>query len=48
MIGNEIVKNPDFLVSRKMVDHISWNDKSKIKRKVQEFNNQVDDFEILN
>lgn len=48
MIGNKIVKNPDFLVSWNMTDHITWNEKSKIKKKVLEFNNQIDDFELLN
>lgn len=47
MIGNEIIKDPNFLVSRKMTDHITWNDQSKVKRKVQEFNNQQDDFETM-
>lgn len=48
MVGNEIVKDPEFLVSWRMTDHISWNDKSKIKKKIKEFNNQNDDFEMLN
>ena len=48
MIGNEVVRDPDLLVPRKMAEHISWNDRSKIKRKVGEFNNQADDFEALN
>ena len=46
MIGNEIITDPDFLVSRNLEDHVGWNDKSKIKRKVQRFNNKEDDFEL--
>ena len=46
MIGNQMVKDPDFLVSRMLEDHISWNDKSKIKRKVKRFNQNEDDFEL--
>ena len=46
MIGNDVICDADFLVSRMMEDHISWNDKSKIKRKVQRFNNKEDDFEL--
>lgn len=47
MIGTEVVKDPDFLVSRKMEDHIGWNDASKIKRKVKEFNNELDDYDLI-
>lgn len=46
MVGNEIVKDPDFLVSRMMEDHIGWNDKSKIKQKIQQFANNIDDFDL--
>ena len=48
MVGTEIIKDTDYLVTRKMTDHITWNDKSKIKQKVKEFNNQKDDYELLN
>lgn len=47
MLGNEVIKDPDFLVSRKMEDHITWNDRSKIKRKIQDHHNQLDDYDLL-
>jgi U3 small nucleolar ribonucleoprotein protein IMP3 len=47
MIGTEVIKDPDFLVSRKMEDHLGWNDASKIKRKVKEFNNELDDYDLI-
>ena len=46
MIGNEVVRDPNLLVSRALEDHVSWNDKSKIKRKVKRFNQKEDDFEL--
>ena len=46
MIGNEVIKDGDYLVTRRMEDHISWNDNSKIKRKIQEFKDKVDDYEF--
>ncbi len=48
MIGNEIIKDPDFLVSRRMEDHISWNDRSKIKQKIDDYQNKLDDFNLIN
>lgn len=47
MIGTDVVKDVDLLITRKMEDHIGWNDQSKIKRKVKEFNNEVDDYDLL-
>ena len=47
MIGNEIIKDPDYLVSRKMEDHIGWNDRSKIKKKIKEYQNQLDDYDMI-
>ena len=47
MVGNEIIKDGDYLVSRRMEDHISWNDKSKIKRKIMKFKDELDDYEFI-
>ena len=46
-VGKEIVKDPDYLVSRNMEDHVTWDDKSKIKRKVQQFKEEADDYDLL-
>ena len=45
-IGNQIVKDCDFLVPRNLEEHIEWNDKSKIKRKIEAFKNQADDYDL--
>ncbi len=37
-VGPETVTNPAFLVTRNMEDFVTWVDTSKIKRKVQKFN----------
>ena len=47
MVGKEVIKDIDYLVSRNMEDHINWDDKSKIKRKVQQFKEEADDYELL-
>lgn len=47
-IGPHIAKSPDLLVSRAREDFITWVDSSKIKRKVQTYNDQVDDYDLLN
>eukprot|EP01027_Heterolobosea_sp_BB2_P027471 GEZU01042882.1.p1 GENE.GEZU01042882.1~~GEZU01042882.1.p1 ORF type:complete len:186 (+),score=47.19 GEZU01042882.1:71-628(+) len=46
-VGPELVTDPAFLVTRAMEDFVTWTDSSKIKRKVQEFNDKLDDFDLL-
>mmetsp|Transcript_86165 Transcript_86165/g.136014 ORF Transcript_86165/g.136014 Transcript_86165/m.136014 type:complete len:184 (-) Transcript_86165:110-661(-) len=46
-IGPDVVTNPALHVSRDMEDHITWAAGSKIKRHVQKFGDQVDDFDLL-
>ncbi|CDF38461.1 unnamed protein product [Chondrus crispus] len=47
-VGPTPVKDPAMLVTRSMEDFITWVDSSKIKRKVAQFNDEVDDFDLLN
>lgn len=47
-IGPNIVKDPALLVTRNMEDFLTWVDTSKIKRKVAQFNDNLDDFDLLN
>uniref|UniRef100_A0A1D1Z3M0 U3 small nucleolar ribonucleoprotein protein IMP3 n=1 Tax=Anthurium amnicola TaxID=1678845 RepID=A0A1D1Z3M0_9ARAE len=47
-VGPETVTDPAFLVTRKMEDFIEWVDTSKIKRKVLEYNGELDDFTAMN
>ena len=36
------------LVTRTMEDHINWVPTSKIKRKIDTYNDKLDDYDILN
>jgi U3 small nucleolar ribonucleoprotein protein IMP3 len=47
-VGPETVTDPAFLVTRNMEDFVTWVDTSKIKRKVMKFNDQLDDYDLLN
>ena len=40
--------DPAFLVTRPMEDFVTWVDTSKIRRKVLAYNDQLDDFDLLN
>lgn len=46
-IGPDLVTDPAVHVTREMEDHIAWAEGSTMKRKVREFNNTVDDFELM-
>jgi U3 small nucleolar ribonucleoprotein protein IMP3 len=45
-LGANVVTDPATLVTRDMEDLIKWSEGSKIKRKVNEFANTLDDYEI--
>ncbi|KAA0041194.1 hypothetical protein IC582_016288 [Cucumis melo] len=47
-VGPETVTDPAFLVTRNMEDFITWVDSSKIKRKVLQYNDQLDDYDAIN
>ncbi|XP_006652964.1 U3 small nucleolar ribonucleoprotein protein IMP3 [Oryza brachyantha] len=46
-VGPDTVTDPAFLVTRNMEDFITWVDSSKIKRKVLEYNGELDDFDAM-
>jgi U3 small nucleolar ribonucleoprotein protein IMP3 len=46
-VGTSVVTNPSLLLTRQMEDYITWSDNSKIKRKVQAFNDELDDYDLL-
>lgn len=46
-VGPDTVTEPAFLVTRPMEDFVTWVDTSKIKRKVQRYNDKLDDYELL-
>lgn len=47
-IGPETVSDPAFLVTRNMEDFVTWVDTSKIRRKVLEYNERQDDYDLMN
>ncbi|XP_077581212.1 U3 small nucleolar ribonucleoprotein IMP3 isoform X1 [Stigmatopora nigra] len=46
-VGPEVVTDPAFLVTRNMEDFVTWVDSSKIKRHVLNYNEQRDDFDVV-
>ena len=46
-VGPQTVTEPAFLVTRNMEDFVTWVDTSKIKRKVLQYNDRLDDFDLL-
>jgi U3 small nucleolar ribonucleoprotein protein IMP3 len=47
-VGPDTVTDPAFLVTRSMEDFVTWVDTSKIKRKVLQYNDRLDDYDLLN
>lgn len=47
-IGPNQVKDQAMLVTRSMEDFLTWVDTSKIKRKVSQYNDNLDDYDLLN
>lgn len=47
-VGPDTITEPAFLVTRTMEDFVTWVDSSKIKRKVLQYNNRLDDYDLLN
>ncbi|KAL4422927.1 hypothetical protein ABPG75_009124 [Micractinium tetrahymenae] len=46
-VGPDTVTDPAFLVTRSMEDFVTWVDTSKIKRKVQRYNDKLDDYDLM-
>ena len=44
--GNNSMTDPNTLLTRAMQDNIEWSDASRVKRKIQSFKNQVDDYDL--
>lgn len=47
-VGPDTITDPAFLVTRNMQDFITWVDTSKIRRKVLEYNDKLDDYDAMN
>ena len=46
-VGPHVVTDPSFLVSRTFEDYVTWVDTSKIKRTIMQYNDKLDDFDLL-
>lgn len=46
-VGAIVVKDPSAIISRGLEDCIAWVDSSKIKRKIEEFNEERDDYKYV-
>lgn len=46
-VGPDTITDPAFLVTRNMEDFITWVDSSKIKRKVLQYNDKLDDYDMI-
>jgi U3 small nucleolar ribonucleoprotein protein IMP3 len=46
-VGPNVVTDPSFLVSKSMQDYVTWVDQSKIQRAVLQYNDKLDDFDLL-
>ena len=47
-VGPDTITDPAFLVTRSMEDFVTWVDTSKIKRNVMQYNDKLDDYDLLN
>jgi len=45
-VGTDVVKDPAFLVNRSLEDFVTWVDASAIRRKVMEYNDMRDDYDV--
>ena len=46
-VGTDVVTDPAFLISRGVEDFVTWVDGSKIQRKVLQYREKLDDFDLL-
>ncbi|KAJ0964169.1 hypothetical protein J5N97_029291 [Dioscorea zingiberensis] len=47
-VGPDTIADPAFLVTRNMEDFVTWVDSSKIKRKLDTYNEKLDDYDAMN
>ena len=46
-VGPDTITDPAFLVTRNLEDFVTWVDTSKIRRAIQTYNDELDDFDLL-
>lgn len=44
-IGPKVTKKADTIVTRGMEDYVKWTDESKVKKKIEEYNDDADDYD---
>jgi U3 small nucleolar ribonucleoprotein protein IMP3 len=46
-VGPNVVNDPAMLITRTMQDFVTWVDSSKIKARIEQYNDRLDDYTIL-
>ncbi len=46
-VGPTVVNDPAFLVPRDREDYVTWVDTSKIRRTINQYNDKLDDYDLL-
>ena len=46
-VGPDTVTDPAFLVTRNLEDFVTWVDTSKIKRHILQYNDKLDDYDLM-
>ncbi|RYG67665.1 hypothetical protein EON64_06965 [archaeon] len=46
-VGPHVVTDAAFIVTRTLEDYVTWVDSSRIKRTIMQYNDKVDDFDLL-
>lgn len=46
-VGPEVVTDPAYLVNRNLEDYVTWVDSSKIKRTIAQYNDKLDDYDLM-
>ncbi|KAG2755673.1 alpha-L RNA-binding motif-containing protein [Suillus brevipes Sb2] len=46
-VGPDTITDPAFLVTRHMEDFVTWVDTSKLKRTIMNYNDELDDYDLL-
>ncbi|TID28279.1 hypothetical protein CANINC_002592 [Pichia inconspicua] len=47
-VGNKVITDPAYLITRNLEDYLTWTDDSKIKKNVMKYKNKWDDFSVEN
>lgn len=47
-VGNKVITDPAYLITRSLEDYLTWVDDSKIKKNVMTFKNKWDDYSVEN